>query len=244
MNNPLKCIAHAFNLAAASYNKHARIQREVGDKLIHMITSFQSHFDNVVDAGCGTGLVTEQLAREITYTSFTACDISLASLVEAAILPADIRRMEIDFNELDQVSPHPNLIFANMALHWSTSLADTLSIFHSTLANNGMLAFSIPLIGTFREISNHYSCRDYLTHDQVISLLTNSGFTLLNTCHTTHINCYESTLSALRAIKQTGVSYVTHRLHKSLLGKNHLHQYPVQQLTYITGYFLAMKHHE
>lgn len=244
MNKSSKHIAHAFNLAAATYNHHANIQRITGETLIRMITSINTHFHTVIDAGCGTGLVTEKLIRRISYTSFIACDISAASLDIASSLPSDIKLVECDYNEIKLMTPPVNLIFANMSLHWSQSLADTLSILNATLASKGILAFSIPMMGTFNEIQKHYSCRDYLTHYSVTKLLADAGLTLLHSAQTTHTNHYNDTLSALRAIKHTGVSYVPNRNHKTLLGKNYLQQHPVHQLTYVTGYYLAMKHDE
>lgn len=236
-------IADKFNRASMTYDQHAVIQACIGENLIQSLCYFRSKFKHVIDAGCGTGYTTRLLANAISFADFDAIDIADLLLAQARESLADINYLSLSYDHIVQ-NADTDLIFSNMALHWSNSLVHTLKVFYNALDDQGLLAFSIPLRGTFNEIANQFSLQKFFSHDEITKFLADLGFVLISVQQTTYVQNFADTLSALRSIKLTGASYVAERLHHSLRGKEFILQTECTQLSYEIGYFIVEKSHE
>ncbi len=241
MHQHEESVCRAFNRAAATYNQFASMQTAAGLALIQHISSSKNHFTNILDAGCGTGTVTSMLANSLPHDSLHAIDISSALLDQAKKLSTDIQWQLQDFND---IQTQHDLIFSNMALHWSQSMTHTFNVFHRALVDGGMLAFTIPLSGTFAELPNELSIHDFSTPEKISALMQESGFRVTHTSCVTYREYFDNTLSALRSIKSTGTCHVNRRRHSSLRGKDFLRSLSFMQLTYVTGFFIGVKIHE
>lgn len=241
MHQHEQSVSRAFNRAAATYNQFASMQTAAGLALIQQLNTRESNFTNILDAGCGTGTVTSMLANSFPHANIQAIDISSALLEQATKLSANIKWQLQDFND---VHTKHDLIFSNMALHWSRSLTHTFDIFHQALVENGVIAFTLPLNGTFSELPATLSMQEFFTHEQIISFMQNSGFQVIYTNCVTYREYFDDTLSALRSIKSTGTCHVNKRRHTALRGKDFLRSLSFMQLTYVTGFFIGVKNHE
>jgi malonyl-CoA O-methyltransferase len=231
-------VSHAFNKARATYQQHARVQACVGQQLIQYLLTINNNFCRVVDAGCGPGFITTQLANAIHYQTFHAIDTT-RSLLPQIDLPATVKCVAMNFNDISATSA--DLIFANMSLHWSHSFTHTLHVLHDALTANGLLAFTIPLHGTFAEISGHFSIQKFTMMKATAELLRNNGFKILFTNQVTYLDHFPDTISALRSIKLTGTHYTGLRKCNTLRGKSFLTQLAISELSYVIGFFIAEK---
>ena len=231
-------IAQKFNKARLTYDEFSQPQILAGENLIKQLCSINTQFNQVIDAGCGTGLTTRRLAKSIQYKSFYAIDIAESLLSEAQKYQENIRYALLNYDNIDQ---HYDLIFSNMSLHWSASILHTLKVFHSALASDGLLAFSVPLQGTFSEIAGGYSTYQLYSSDQILNILHTSGYKIVNEEYNIIVNEFPDTLTALRSIKLTGANHVTKKKHKSLRGKSFLQQHECKQLSYFIGYYIVEK---
>jgi malonyl-CoA O-methyltransferase len=231
-------VTRAFSKACATYQQHARVQAAVGEQLIQHLIAINHNFSRVVDAGCGSGFITKQLADAIHYQTFYAIDTA-TSLLQQADLPATVSCTAMNFNDISAASA--DLIFSNMALHWSHSFAHTIRVMHDALAANGLLAFTIPLHGTFAEISGNFSIQKFTTIDAAAALLLDFGFKPLLIRQDTYLDRFPDTVSALRSIKLTGTNYTGSRRCNSLRGKTLLTQLAISELSYVIGFFIVEK---
>lgn len=241
MHKHEQSVADAFNQAASTYHQHSDVQAAVGQQLIQQLLNISHHFTHVMDAGCGTGHTTLALANSITYQSFSAIDIAENLLNQARKQMNDIQYMLSDFNHIDAININYDLIFSNLALHWSHDLAFTFRVIHEAIHRNGLFVFSIPLIGTFAEIEPHLSIQDFNSHDDIVKLLSDSGFHLISSNVDMHQKKFTDSFSALRYLKHTGTHYVRNRRHHTLHGKSFLTKLHISHLTYQVGYFIASK---
>lgn len=233
-------IAAFFNKAASTYYKYANVQEAAGRLLINTLILYRRHFPFAADAGCGTGHITNVLYNKIVCQNLYAIDYAEEMLHQSKQFP-NIMPIHLDFNRLSELNLSLDLIFSNMALHWSSDLAQTLMTLHQSLNQNGMLAFTIPLDGTFREISSHCATHNFKINEEINKLLNNASFTILHCSNHTFTDTFPDTLSALRSLKRTGTTFVPVRTRKSLPGKSLLTTLKTNHLTYELGFFIARK---
>lgn len=148
-------IIRAFSNASVSYEENILVQRACACDLLDMIDIPAPQ--NVLDLGCGTGLISRMLAERFPGAKILACDPSNAMLKEA------VRRNNSDCVEFDCCGAGGlrdgcwDLIVSNAALHWVGNLEHTLGSLKSRLAPNGLLAFSYFTRNTYTELAQALS---------------------------------------------------------------------------------------
>lgn len=240
--NIAQAVKHSFNKAAKTYDQYAQIQVTAGETLIDFLQIFADDFTDVIDVGCGTGQVTKLLAKEVFYKNLEAIDIAeslLPSTPQSAHLPIHFHAG--DFNAITQRDKKYDLIFSNMSLHWSECFSETIAELNNALADDGILAFSIPLQGTFSEIENTFNINQFFDLETISQLLASLNFRVLYLNKQHYSTHFQDTHTALRSIKNTGANYVYARKQKSLLGKSALLDNDITELSYVIGYFIVKK---
>jgi len=191
-----------FNKAANKYDAHCQLQLTTGEKLLRLIPSAKK----IIDLGCGTGIVTQKLQ----YKQLYALDISEKLLAQAKLKLGNenITYLEQSFDAFSGLEL--DLAFANMSLQWSEDLEVTLNNIKANLQPKGILAFSIPLLGTFANLN--ISAMSFLSFTQVKRFL--HGWRIIYAdCQ--EISClFSSLIEALRSIKSVGANHCNNRTGK------------------------------
>lgn len=243
-NNIKRC----FNKAALTYDLHCHLQCSIGEQLIARLKRYKPRAQTIIDLGCGTGLITEQLINQYNdYRQFYALDISDQFLQQARARLAqyyDIVIQEGNFDVFAVPEPGFDLMFSNMALQWSHNLAITLANLYNHLLPAGVIAFTLPLAGTFCELTENCTLPFY-RFEQIEQLLARSNFTILHASSTSEVQQFASKLSALKSIKLTGATYYglskyTPTIFAELLKARNLPDSGFC-LTYKLGIFIAIK---
>jgi malonyl-CoA O-methyltransferase len=166
MDSRLNVIRRQFNRSAASsYDNHAHVQRMMAERLASSLIgslNIRNHDGlNILEIGCGTGVLTEILLREWSSASITALDLAEA-MIEAAqqrvsssngqphrarFLSADIERWA---SEAEPASF--DLIVSNACFQWLRHPRETLRYLRRMLCSGGSLAFTTFGPHTFREL--------------------------------------------------------------------------------------------
>ena len=175
-------VRRAFDHAAASYDAHAVLQREVCDRLLERLEFTALQPGRVLDVGTGTGYGLAHLRARYAESELCALDIAPGMLDAArARLPqptwgqralqrlaprpshathlmcADMERLPLAPNSM-------NLVWSSLALQWAHDLEATLTGFHHVLAPGGLLMFATFGPDTLKELRAAFSAIDDAPH--------------------------------------------------------------------------------
>ncbi|MBU1396583.1 MAG: malonyl-ACP O-methyltransferase BioC [Gammaproteobacteria bacterium] len=175
-------VRRAFDHAAASYDAHAVLQREVCDRLLERLDFMTLKPTRVLDIGTGTGYGQAHLRSRYAEAECCALDIAPAMLAAArARLPQPTWAQRI----LQHLTPHPlplthmvcadmdrlplapssvNLVWSSLALQWAHDLEATLKGFYRVLAPGGLLIFATFGPDTLKELRAAFSAIDDAPH--------------------------------------------------------------------------------
>jgi len=175
-------VRRAFDHAAASYDAHAVLQREVCDRLFERLDFMTLQPDRVLDVGSGTGYGLAHLRARYVEAELSALDIAPAMLAAARarlpqqgwaqrarsrlvlssarathLLCADMERLPLAPNSM-------NLVWSSLALQWAHDLEATLRGVHQVLAPGGLLMFATFGPDTLKELRAAFSAIDDAPH--------------------------------------------------------------------------------
>jgi malonyl-CoA O-methyltransferase len=175
-------VRRAFDRAAASYDAHAVLQREVCDRLLERLDFMKLTPARVLDLGCGTGYGLAHLRARYADADLCALDLAPAMLHAARVrLPqpdwmnralarlaprpsrvthcvcADMARLPLAANSMD-------LVWSNLALQWAHDLDTTLQGLHRVLAPGGLLMFATFGPDTLKELRAAFAAIDDAPH--------------------------------------------------------------------------------
>lgn len=142
-------VRRSFSSAAESYDAHAVLQREIGNRLIAHLDFTKISPRRILDIGCGTGYVTRLLRNKFKKADISALDISESMLhatrkKHARRLPWHGHHHHIagDAATLPLKSESFDLVCSNLAMQWVAEPEKMLSEMRRILAPGGLILFS------------------------------------------------------------------------------------------------------
>ncbi|HUX31082.1 MAG TPA: malonyl-ACP O-methyltransferase BioC [Thiobacillus sp.] len=175
-------VRRAFGHAAASYDAHAVLQREVCDRLLERLDYMTLQPGRVLDVGSGTGYGLAHLRSRYAEAECCALDVAPAMLFATrARLPQPtwtqraLQRLSPDSSSLTHLlcadmerlplAPNSmNLVWSSLALQWAHDLEATLKGFHQVLAPGGLLIFATFGPDTLKELRAAFTAIDDAPH--------------------------------------------------------------------------------
>lgn len=142
-------VKHSFSSATESYDEHAVLQREIGDRLVNHLEFTKIDPKRILDIGCGTGYVTRLLCQRYKKADVTALDLS-EGMVKATCcahgrrLPWHGRRYHVvsDGCSLPFTDGSFDLVTSNLAMQWVPEPMQMMREMRRVLAPNGLMIFS------------------------------------------------------------------------------------------------------
>lgn len=137
-------ISDSFGAAAAGYDLHAGIQRTVALAVAELAAQRRPEAGaRILEIGCGTGMLTREIAARWPDAAFVATDISPAMVGAAAkdamlagtFLPMDGEQPWFDGAWFD-------LILSSLAFQWFDDMPSAIARLHGLLRPGGSLIFS------------------------------------------------------------------------------------------------------
>jgi malonyl-CoA O-methyltransferase len=147
-------IRRNFARGAASYDRHAEVQRLMARDLLERVQDVAAAARRILEVGCGTGYFTELLHRAYPDAELVALDLdeSLIAQARTRLGPeSGVHWLVADGEALDRGKF--DLLVSNATFQWFTRAGETLQAYGRILSPGGCLAFATLGPGTFRELA-------------------------------------------------------------------------------------------
>lgn len=178
----------------------------MSEKLIAYLD--ENKYVDILEIGCGTGILTDRLLAKYPQCTMDLCDISSEMLkkVEERYENRINRYILGDIEELGMDKKY-DLIISNASFQWFSHLDKTLEKLKSHLRDNGLLIFSTFGEGTYKELVESFRMvgDDYVYSQDFApaDFFVKRGYELYEEIYKEE---YPSLSAFLRAIKGVGAS--------------------------------------
>lgn len=228
-------VRRAFSRAAHKYDAEAVLQREVCSRMLERLDYIKAQPQRVLDAGCGTGRGTHQLAQRYPAAQVVALDIALGMLHEArektswwrklfgsnklGYLCADIESLPLAANSVE-------LVWSNLTIQWCNDLPGTFRELHRVLKPDGLLMFSTFGPDTLKELRTAFHNVDGHSHVNRFADMHDLGDMLLDAGFADPVLdvevitlTYDDVRAAMRDLKNIGAHNATAGRSQGMMGK-------------------------
>lgn len=215
MKDALNSVALRFSQAAPTYEALADVQRKIASDLIQIVSGC-SDYSSILEAGCGTGILTRFLCRQFPQSSLHVVDIS----------PSMIALHQQNFSDKTSIRHHVGdvctfktdqkfpLVVSNSALHWINPIGSAFKNLHQCMTPEGILAAAWMVKGTLRELResriravSHKLPRAVLPKTaECLDSLGREGFSVKFYEEKEYKAYYSSATDLLRALNAMGVT--------------------------------------
>lgn len=160
-------ISKAFNQHAAEYELAAKVQQEIGTRLLERLHYLKIAPQRILDLGCGTGFFSRELAIMYPKAQIVGLDLAQAMLMQARKKQGWRRRWPLvaaDMLHMPFVTGAFDLVFANQVIHWGNPLAQVFREVNRVMKANGCLMFTTLGPDTFKELKSAWSTVHQYAH--------------------------------------------------------------------------------
>ncbi|MCC5791427.1 MAG: malonyl-ACP O-methyltransferase BioC [Legionellaceae bacterium] len=225
-------IGKAFDKAAPYYDHSAKVQREIGARLLARLDFIKLNPRYILDLGCGSGLWSSQLRKRYPNATVVSLDLSLNMLRQVQKKQGWLRKWPLlcaDMHQLPFADGSFDLVFSNQVVHWSP---DSRLLFREVArVMNRHACFMFSTLGpdTFKEIRTIYAGLDNYAHTNDFADMHDIGDQLLGENILDPVVDmewlrlrYRSVNDMLYALKAQGVKNIHSDRNRGLSGKNRL----------------------
>lgn len=224
----------SFDRAADTYDAAAVLQKRVREEMFSRLDLVKLSPQNILDAGCGTGLGSIALQKRFKFAQVFSLDFALGMLNKThaqqpllrkvfgkkRLICADIENMPVTNASMD-------VIWSNLALQWCNDLDKSFAEMWRVLKPNSLLMFSTFGPDTLKELraasnnGNTHVSRFIDMHD-IGDALTRAGFNapVLDVEHYTLT--YDDVKGVMQDLKAIGAHNATQGRGRGLAGKGFL----------------------
>jgi len=177
-----------FERAAGTYRRAARLEAEIGARMLDRLDLVRVAPARILDAGSGAAREARALAARYRGAAIVALDFSFAMLRQARawrrlrdLLSGIARPLTVcgELGRLPLASGSIGMVWSNMALHWIAEPIDVLREFHRVLVPGGLLMFSTlgpDTLKELREIAGERRVHRFMDMHDVGDRLVAAGF--------------------------------------------------------------------
>lgn len=221
-----KQIADSFSRASKTYDQAAILQKAVGNHLLEKLKKLafpQPTPQAIVDLGCGSGQLTQQLSLNFPKSSITAVDIALGMInfCQLNIQQDNIHWLCADAEQLPVKTGSCDFVFSNLMFQWSTNLQKLLQETARILKPNGILLFSTLGPNTLKELRHCWRQVDDYPHvhsftpiENLIPVLNKNNYAIMSAEIKNYFRYFPHPIDLMRELKMLGASNIHNRRSK------------------------------
>lgn len=237
--NP-KQIKNQFEKSMPSYNQNAIVQEIMAEKLITNIP--QKNYKNILELGCGTGVLTDKIKKNISFSKYTANDLTNKSKKYLDKILSEYNFILGNAAKIKS-SQKFDLIISNAMFQWFKNLENVTENYSKILEKNGILAFSTFTTGNFEEIKNITGLSlEYLSSEEIKNILLKNYEIIYKEDFTRTLE-FSNPLELLAHMKYTGVNSISQTKWTFKDVKNFCDEYKTKystiKLTYSPAIFIC-----
>lgn len=230
-------LRHAFERAAAGYDRAAVLQHEVCDRMLSRLDYIKYTPNLILDAGSGTGYGSRKLAMRYPVAELLAVDIALTMHFQARPPVPWWKRLPLvrrnrtnylcgDIELLPLKDTCVGLVWSNLALQWCNDMNHTFSEVRRVLQPGGLFMFSTfgpdtlkELRQAFRSVDNYSHINRFTDMHDIGDMLVHNGF-VTPVMDMEYITLtYDDVIGVMRDLRAIGAHNVTQGRSRGLTGK-------------------------
>ncbi len=218
-------VARRFAGSIDSYPANAVVQGETAHGLIAALKAdCGSRFNSIFEVGCGTGLLTTIIARELQYRKLAVNDMVAACRHRIANI-ADCEFIEGDIETIPELPQPVDLVISNATFQWLANPEAAFARFAGIMSAGGVLAFSTFGPENLREIAavtGHSLV--YRSIADIRKMLT-ADFEIKTIAEQSRSMVFNAPLEVLKHLRQTGVTGINNKIWTKSVLKNFINGY-------------------
>jgi len=241
--NP-KSIKIHFEKSMDKYDENAIVQRFLAHKLVEETALLKKDFGKILELGCGTGLLTREISKNLNFKSYTGNDLSEKS---KKFIDKIFNNYTFINGNAQKINPNTtyDLIISNAMFQWFKNLDEVLNKYRTFLNPDGFLAFTTFSPENFQELKAITGLSlDYKTQDELHKILS-KNYKILTSKNYKQTLEFNSPLELLYHMKNTGVNSLNSGSWTFADVKNfckkYSETYPKTTLTYSSILIIAAK---
>lgn len=232
--NP-KFIKQQFEKSMDKYNENAIVQKIVAQKLVKKLVDIETNFENILELGSGTGLLTQEIVGNIKYKNYYANDLTEKSKQYVSKIIPELNFICGNAQKIS-TTKKMDLIISNAVFQWFENLSKLNIHLNSLMNKNGILAFSTFSKKNYQEIKDLIGLSlDYKNLEELLAIFS-ENFEILATEEFDYVMQFSNPLEILAHMKHTGVNSLTTKQWRFKEIKkfcdNYKEKYPNLTLTY------------
>ena len=230
-----------FQSAIPTYNSHAIVQQAMATRLMNLARSYvPSKLSEVLEIGCGTGLLTQEIVKHFTVGKYNFNDlVDNTYTTISPILDNKVVQSQFIGGDAEQVDlpGGQSCIWSGATIQWISHLDTFFKKLNDLLDPEGYLVVSTFGPDNYQEIRQITGNGiDYKTKEQIIGAAS-PQFELLDFDEWQQSMWFNQPLDVLKHMRYTGVNSVSH----CRWGKGQMHAFisAYEELVQLEGYPLT-----
>lgn len=202
--NPKSVKSH-FEKAMDKYDDNAVVQKFLAEILAEETSLVRKNYGKILEAGCGTGLLTREIKKKLSFEIFTANDLSEKS---KKYLDKIFENYNFICGNAARINTTQkfDLIISNAMFQWFSNLDEVLDRYRNILNKDGILAFTTFSPENFPELVKITGISlAYKTSDELSEILE-KNYKILKLETFSKTLEFKTPLELLYHLKNTGVN--------------------------------------